>query len=232
MKSIEDFYYAKIVNVYPDTSCWTKEPDLNLGSRNNMYEALYFSSTAYQNYPLVGISGNQIHAYCDWLNTIKQTDRNKEPGDYRLPTELEWDYVFRKSYPNGLIDQKFGIYFKDKQGCYFANFKPKKGDFTKDAYLISAPVGSFPPNRLGLYDLVGNVAEWTEIPFDNFPKVTLTENGNTTGTSATDDDNKHYQIVKGGSFLDVDYESRERLAYRFDVAHCFIGIRLVRDCQK
>ena len=78
---------------------------------------------------------------------------------YRLPTEAEWEYAARagkseNSYPwddNGTASDK---------GCFYANFKPMKGNYLQDGNLITSRVGIYPPNEFGLYDLAGNESEW------------------------------------------------------------------------
>ena len=112
------------------------------------------------NFPVVFINWGDAETFCRWLS-------NREQKTYRLPTEAEWEKAARgglegKNYPWG--DEK-----PDGSQC---NFADKNTDFpwtdksADDGYLYTAPVGSYPPNGYGLYDMAGNVWEWCRDWFD------------------------------------------------------------------
>lgn len=154
-----DFLNTYIVNVYPDTTCWINDfPNAN----NETYMRLYFSNPVYNDYPVVGVSWEQANAFCNWrtdylIKGLGAAARFVQR--YRLPTEAEWEFAARGKDGNEFPwDSKAT---ESEKGCYYANFKPDKGDYTKDGNLITSKVGMYAPNTNGLYDMAGNVAEWT-----------------------------------------------------------------------
>lgn len=232
IRSIQDYYTQAIVNVYPDTSCWKAD---FVAEKNDIYVAMYFASPAYQNYPVVGVSWEQANAFCHWRTKYHKINSKFETAPFRLPTEAEWEYA-AKGGRKGAVNKKYpwsSEEITDKKGCYFANFKPRRGDFTNDGFLITSPVGAFLPNELGLYDIVGNVAEWTSTAY--FPtgnKIMSTMNPSTEFNALA---NTPYQlkrkVVRGGSFKDVynfvNVDLREWKYQNEKLA--FVGFRCIRN---
>jgi formylglycine-generating enzyme required for sulfatase activity len=92
------------------------------------------------NHPVINVTFLEILGYIDWLNEVT--------GDtYSLPTETQWEYAAR-----GGTTTKF--YTGDTINVCQANFR--SSHFSQDK---TVPVGSYPPNQYGLYDMSGNVWE-------------------------------------------------------------------------
>ncbi len=100
-------------------------------------------------HPVVCISWHDAKAYTDWLS--EQTGHT-----YRLPTEAEWEYAARAG-----TETKY--WWGNDIGSNRANCNSDCGD----SFEYTAPVGSFRPNQVGLYDTVGNVWEWTCSQYQN-----------------------------------------------------------------
>ena len=151
-------------------------------------------------YPVVHVSLKDTTAYALWSKT-------------RIPTETEWEYAASL----GLIDSKdqmSGAY--DREGKPVAN--TWQGIFPslntgKDGFFGASPSGCYQPSEIGLFDMIGNVWEWTNTPY-----------------------NSRMNVIKGGSFLcSQDFCKRYRPSARqfqekdFSTNH--LGFRVVRDIE-
>ncbi|TRX24423.1 gliding motility lipoprotein GldK [Flavobacterium franklandianum] len=224
----KDFIRTEQIKVYPDTTTWIK--DFSYSYNEPMHND-YFWHQAYGDYPVVGVNWQQAKAFCAWrtLNKniyIKSKKKGRDQtNNFRLPTEAEWEYSARgglesATYPWG------GPYTKNDRGCFLANFKPMRGDYAADEALYTVEAKSYEPNGYNLYNMAGNVAEWTESAYDpNAYEYVSSMNPNNTDTS-----NKR-KVVRGGSWKDVAYflQVSTRTFEYADSARSFIGFRTVQD---
>ena len=159
LSSLYDFLNTYIVKVYPDTTVWVNDfPNAN----NEQYMKLYFSSANYNDFPVVGVTWEQAEAFCAWRTNFLMAGMGPQARyiqRYRLPTEVEWEYAARGKEGNPYPWQ--GIEAKSQEGCFYANFKPDRGNYTDDGNLITSRVGIYGANSNGLFDMAGNVAELT-----------------------------------------------------------------------
>lgn len=228
-----DLISKKIINVYPDTMCWMQEFTYSF---NEPQMLNYFSHPSYGEYPVVGINWDQAEAFCNWRNNIYEGIANlPRIQRYRLPTEAEWEYAARggrhtAKYPWG------GPYVRNAKGCFMANYKPMRGNYTEDGYLSTSKVGSFDPNDYGLYDMSGNVSEWSSTTYDQtLNTFTLDMNPNYEYRAKNDDPKiMKRKIIKGGSWKDVgaylqcgvrdfEYQYKDRPSIGFRCVRSYIG---------
>jgi formylglycine-generating enzyme required for sulfatase activity len=177
------------------------------------------------NHPVVHIAYEDALAYANW-------------AEKSLPTEAQWEYAAK----GGQKHQTFtwgNEYAANRANTWqglFPFFNTKQ-----DGYLGTAPVGSFPPNSYGLYDMTGNVWEWTSDWF-TVSHEDKAHSTNPTGVSQgkSFDPKKPadgaMHVVKGGSYLCAkNYCSRYRPAAREsqapDTGTTHIGFRLVQNLE-
>ena len=224
----QDFIRTEQVKVYPDTTVWIK--DYNYSYNEPMHND-YFWHKAYGEYPVVGVKQSQAVAFCEWRTLYKNTYvKSKKKGrdlvnKFRLPSEAEWEYAARgglqsATYPWG------GPYTKNDRGCFLANFKPNRGDYAADNALYTVEAKSFDPNGYNLYNMAGNVAEWTATAYD----AGAYEYVSTMSPNIQDHKNKR-KVVRGGSWKDVAYMLQVSTRdYEYaDSARSYIGFRTVQD---
>lgn len=151
-----------------------------------------------QMHPVVHVSLRDARAYASWAGA-------------RLPSEVEWEYAAQKGLPEA-EDPASGAY--DENGKPVANtwqgIFPLK-DTGADGFQGTSPAGCFDAGRTGLYDMIGNVWEWTETPAGP-------------GT----------HVIKGGSYLCAEnfcrrYRPAARQTQEVDFSSGHIGFRIVKD---
>jgi len=218
--------------IYPDTLSWIADFTY---SYNEPYARRYFWHPAYDDYPVVGVNWKQAVAFSAWRSKI-QNQYNASQGiaeyeDYRLPTEAEWEYAARGGkdqtiYPWG------GPYARNYKGCLLANFKPMRGMYALDGATRTARVDSYYPNDYGLYNMAGNVAEWTSSQYDDASYDIVHDLNPDYQVNVKEDDpiTLKRKVVRGGSWKDIAlYLQCGVRSYEYlDTAKCYIGFRNVR----
>ena len=120
----------------------------------------------------------------------------------------------------------------DSKGCFLGNFKPGKGNYTEDGHLITSRVGSFAPNEFGLYDMAGNVAEWTSTSYsESGPSQMSDMNPDLRYNAAKNDPYAmKKKVVRGGSWKDVSQFIRSDMrTFEFqNESRSYIGFRCAR----
>jgi gliding motility-associated lipoprotein GldK len=220
------FIKKKEVQIYPDTTVWIKD---FMYSYNEPMHNDYFSHPAYQDYPVVGVSWNQAVAFCNWRTNFKN-GYQRSKGDpsvsrFRLPNEGEWEYAARGGIPSGTYPWG-SPYLLNDRACFLANFKPLRGDYASDQAVYTVEAKSYLPNDYNLYNMAGNVAEWTNSSHNSGaydyvaslnPSMSLP--------------NEPKKVVRGGSWKDVAYFLRvSSRDYEYsDTSRSYIGFRTVQD---
>lgn len=225
-----DFLNTYIVNIYPDTTCWVNDFQ---NADNERYMKLYFCNPTFDDYPVVGVTWEQANAFCAWRTDFLVKGLGgyaKQIQRYRLPSEVEWEFAARGKEGNPFPWTSLEV--KSEKGCYYANFKPDRGNYTKDGSLITSKCGIFSANSNGLYDMAGNVAEWTNTVYTEAGVESMADMNPELKYNAAKED--PYRLkkksVRGGSWKDP--ESMIRSAWRTyeyqNQPRSYIGFRCVR----
>ncbi len=176
---------------YPDTTQWkTKLP-------NNIYgpfEKKYFWHHGLGNHPVVNISKKGAEEYCEWLSAKYNTKKGRKFNKvtFRLPTENEWNQ-FASVLPGHNLPWDGNSVYDTKSNCPLALI-----NYEKDECIGTCSVGKFGPNKMGLYDIIGNVAE-------------LTKAG----------------VIKGGSWDNTIEECMVNKTQKFHIPDPRVGFRIV-----
>lgn len=232
------FIMSESTPVYPDTLVWMRDYTF---SYNEPLTEKYFAHVAYDNYPVVGVTWTQAKAFCNWrtkqLNTFQQIIKNPGVMDYRLPSEVEWEYAARGGHQMTLYP--WGSYYtRNQEGSFLANFKPMRGNYVADSKsnATTMKVANFLPNSYGLYDMAGNVAEWTSNAYDESAYEIISDFSPDFQYNSKPEDppSLKRKVIRGGSWKDIAYYlqvSTRSFEYQ-DSAKSYVGFRCVRSTFK
>lgn len=174
------------------------------------------------NHPVVHIAHEDARAYADWMGRS-------------LPTEAQWEYAARggldgAAYAWGNVPRPNG---REMANTWQGSFP--QSNSRADGHAGSAPVGCFPANGYGLYDMIGNVWEWTRDEYRPFhaaapavdPLVATRNPGEAPGSTG-----EIARVIKGGSFLCapdfcVRYRPASRQPQEAGVSTMHVGFRTV-----
>ncbi|MFP5080589.1 SUMF1/EgtB/PvdO family nonheme iron enzyme [Pedobacter sp. JCM 36344] len=221
------------IPVYPDTLVWKADYSY---SQNDPMVKTYFNHPSYDDYPVVGVSWEQASAFCVWrtrfyesVAVARKQPLNSRP-EYQLPTDAQFEYAAR----GGNVKTKYpwgGPYVRNTKGCMQANFKVGRGNYSDDGGLYTVNVKSYFPNDYGLYNMAGNVAEWTITAYNQSAAPMLLDfNPNFTYVAKTTDSKyMKRKVVRGGSWKDIGFFLQNAVGtYEYqDQARSYIGFRCV-----
>ncbi len=180
-------------------------------------------------HPVVHVTYEDVLAYARWIG--------KE-----IPTEAQWEFAARGGLDGAQYAWGDELY---PQGKMMAN--TWQGEFPyentcQDGFERTSPVGSYPPNGYGLYDMIGNVWEWTQDYYQERKMIKKSsccslENPERGNAQESFDPNMPEikiprKVIKGGSFLCAPsycqrYRPAARMAQAIDTSTCHLGFRLI-----
>lgn len=233
IKSRREYIIKEQIPVYPDSLVWVRDFAY---AYNEPMAKQYFSHPSFVNYPVVGVSWKQATAFCEWrsnlLNSYLIGKKKPVEANFDLPSEAQWEWAAR----GGRAESKYpwgGPYIRNEKGCLLANFKPGRGNYAEDGGLYTVRADSYWPNDFGLYNMAGNVAEWTNTLFYEGSYNFQHDMNPDIRYNAKEDELPlmKRKVVRGGSWKDVaHYLEVGTRSYEYqDTSKSYIGFRTVID---
>ncbi len=212
---VEDTGYVTEAERGKGCSAWT-------GSGFGRSKEFYWNNPGFSQtdrHPVVCVSWKDVQAFIEWK-------REKTGLPFRLPTEAEWEYAARSG---GKREKWAGTNSKGELQRY-ANFCDSNCDLKwkvrdqDDGYRFTAPVGSFEPNEIGLYDMTGNVWEWVQDWYDeNYYRHSPRNNPSGPSMGSR-------RVLRGGAWFFSPYvftSNSSRVGIKPYLMDCIMGFRLV-----
>jgi formylglycine-generating enzyme required for sulfatase activity len=180
------------------------------------------SALTHDSHPIVGVSWSNAQSFARWLNTKLALPQARR---YRLPSEAEWERAARGG------NEGLKYFWGNEFNASSANASGERG---ADKWNYTSPVGSFPPNPYGLYDIHGNAWQWVEDCY-HLSYATMPEAVKDTGmpwTKSCDDAGR--RVLRGGSWIDDPRVLRaaDRGGSPPEIRYSYVGIRVARTLQR
>lgn len=182
--------FNKVVDRVADMDNYTQWWRWQVGANWKHPEGPESSIEGKDDYPVVHIVLEDALAYCKWKNR-------------RLPTESEWESAAQGTSSDDIYTWGDDPRFLDRNANTWQGVFPIKNE-SRDGHAYMAPVKSYPPNSIGIYDMLGNVWELTGDRFDKdyYKEIDVSEVlRNPKGADKLHNPNQQEYIIKGGSFL-------------------------------
>ena len=182
--------------------------------------------TQTEDHPVVNVSWNDAVKFCQWLS-------RKEGKTYRLPTEAEWEYACRAGtttrYWFGSDPEALTTVDNVTDATAYAKYnRLKLAVKSRDGFVTTAPVGSFRENPWRLHDMHGNVAEWCQDWYGDYPVGPVSDPGGPSSGS--------FRVRRGGSWYGLApycrSAVRSRLSPNFRDSLLGFRIALVQQAQQ
>lgn len=211
---------TQVTNLYDFSQWW----DWKIGANWRQPGGPDTTIEGKDNYPVVHIAFEDAVAYCDWAGR-------------RLPTEAEWEYAARGGKQEAIYNWGNEAEKLPEQANTWTGTFPNENDLA-DGFERLAPVKTFPPNEYGLYEMAGNVWEYTTDWYNvNYYSESLEKGEQRNPQGAERPYNPHNpqvpeKVIKGGSFLcHASYCASFRISARMqnslDSSHEHLGFRTV-----